>query len=238
VRRDERGRCIGIDQELADLDWAINTDPAEALKNGKNPAALLPRDGGIADLPECCDIAASAGQAERVGAPGRGDDPGRADGAGRADVPEREGEMLGTPPAETVARGPGKDDPFGYQQARARREEIERALKQLDLLERRGALVRASEVEKAAAETARQVRNAMLAIPDRLAPVLDPANPGRAHKLLTDEIGKALRELSAALDESARRAERDARNASHDERAAIDRAAAPAGADERELALL
>jgi hypothetical protein len=221
VRRDERGRCVGIEQARADRDWAINTDPAEALRNRKNPAALLPpnentsRSGAMPVAPpELASGTDSAVPADLLGsAPAEGDLGGGVGGGAPA-----EGDLGGGGGGgETAAAGRGaKDDPFGYQQARARREEIERALKQLDLLERRGALVRASEVERAAAETARQVRNAVLAIPDRLAPVLDPSNPGRAHKLLTDELQKALRELTDGLDE---------------------RVAAAAGARERELAL-
>jgi hypothetical protein len=35
VKRDERGRVIGIDAARADLEWLRNTDPVEAAKNGK-----------------------------------------------------------------------------------------------------------------------------------------------------------------------------------------------------------
>jgi hypothetical protein len=35
VTRREDGRITGIDQDLADQQWALNTDPAEAAKNGK-----------------------------------------------------------------------------------------------------------------------------------------------------------------------------------------------------------
>lgn len=70
-----------------------------------------------------------------------------------------------------------------------------RQLLELRYLRESGALTSASEVEKAARDTARTVRDAMLGIPDRLAQVLDPAHPQRAHKLLTAEIQSALRAL-------------------------------------------
>lgn len=50
VRRDETGRLTGIDQEIADRDWASNTDPVEALKNHKWPAGLL--DTAERQMPE------------------------------------------------------------------------------------------------------------------------------------------------------------------------------------------
>jgi phage terminase Nu1 subunit (DNA packaging protein) len=100
-----------------------------------------------------------------------------------------------------------KDD-SGYWQHKARREKAEAELAELKALQAAGALVSAAGVKRERAETARKVRNAMLAIPDRIAPVVDPANPARAHKLMTDEIQKGLRELSTELEERAAAAAR------------------------------
>ena len=104
-----------------------------------------------------------------------------------------------------------------YWADKAREQAAVATLAEMKALQQAGALVPAAGVRKAAAETARSLRNAMLAIPDRISPVLDPGNPARAHKLLTDEIQKALRELSSELEQ---------------------RATTAAGADEREPALL
>src|SRR6185436_14647859 len=109
----------------------------------------------------------------------------------------------------------GRDD-SGYWESRSRREKAEAQISEMKALREAGALTSAAAVRKEAADTARRLRNAMLAIPDKIAPVLDPGNPGRAHKLMTDEITKALSEFRAELEQ---------------------RAAAAAGADERELAL-
>jgi len=103
--------------------------------------------------------------------------------------------------------GSQKDD-SGYWQHKARREKAEAELSELRALQAAGALISSAGVKRERAETARKVRNAMLAIPDRIAPVVDPANPARAHKLITDEIQKALRELSTELEERAAAAAR------------------------------
>lgn len=111
----------------------------------------------------------------------------------------------------------GARAPTEYELDKHREQKAVASLAEMKLLREAGALVPAAGVKKAAAETARHLRNMMLAIPDRIAPVVDPANPARAHKLMTDEIQKALRELSSELEQ---------------------RAAAAAGADERVPALL
>ena len=76
-------------------------------------------------------------------------------------------------------------------------------LKTMSALERAGELVIAEDVEREDEEIAREVRNAMLSIPDRVAQVLDPANPERARKLLDAEIRKALRGLETKLAQRA-----------------------------------
>jgi hypothetical protein len=92
--------------------------------------------------------------------------------------------------------------------ARRRKDRADAQLAEMKALREAGALTSTAAVQKQAMGTARQVRNAMLSIPDRLAQVLDPANPQRAHKLLTDEIAKALRELRTALEDEAEDAAR------------------------------
>jgi len=122
-----------------------------------------------------------------------------------------------TPSSSTESNRPPKEEQVDWD-ARRRKDRADAQLAEMKALQVAGALTSVAEVQRERMETARQVRNAMLAIPDRLAPVLDPANPARAHKLLTDEISKALRELRSGLEQRA--------------------AAAAAGADEREPALL
>lgn len=135
-------------------------------------------------------------------------------GAATSAAPAGQPDLLGTP-APSSSSSATRDDQVDWD-ARKRRDRAEAQLSEMKALKEAGALTSTAAVQKEAVETARQVRNAMLAIPDRLAPVLDPANPARAHKLMTEEIQKALRELRAGLEQ---------------------RAAAAAGLAGRELAL-
>ena len=112
----------------------------------------------------------------------------------------------------------GTRDNSGYWEHKAKREKYESQLAEIKYLQAAGGLVHAAGVRREAMEAARSVRNAMLSIPDNISAVLDPANPARAHKLLTGEIQKVLRELCLGLEQRA--------------------AAAPAGAAEPEGALL
>lgn len=131
--------------------------------------------------------------------------------AGNGDLLQAGKQQDDTPPG-----GSARDD-SGYWESRARREKAEAQMAEQKALQQAGALVAAAGVKKALSEIGRQVRNALQAIPDRNAAVLDPANPARAHKLLTDDINKVLRELSSQLEQHG---------------------AAVAGADEREAAVL
>lgn len=149
-------------------------------------------------------------------------DPAEAAKNGKLNLPVLEPVQTSVPLAPSTndeapaASAPG-NDPFGYQQARAQREKSEAQLSEMKALREAGALTWTAGTKKEAVAIARGIRNAMLAIPDRVAPVLDPANPARAHKLLTDEISKALREFTVELEQ---------------------RAAAAAGVGQPDLALL
>jgi hypothetical protein len=107
------------------------------------------------------------------------------------------------PDGEASARkgdGPGaRDEDSDYWDHRTRSAKADAQLKEMQVLERAGALTLAAGVAVEARETMRATRNALLAIPDRLAPVLDPASPSRAHKLLTEELQKVIRELNDRL---------------------------------------
>lgn len=130
---DEKGRRR-IDPEVADIQWARNTDPVQAKR--------------------------AAGQREQA-----------------------------SPPAfQDPATGSVRD-----------RVETARAeLFELELAEKRGMLVSAEEVRRAAFEKARVARDAMLSIPSRLAAVV-AAEPDAAkcHDLLSVEIRKVCDEIAA-----------------------------------------
>lgn len=84
-----------------------------------------------------------------------------------------------------------------YAQSRAVRELYLARLAKIEFEERSGKLVSRDEVTVAAFTKARTVRDNLLNIPDRVAAVLAAeTDPVRAHQILTDEIRKALIELS------------------------------------------
>ena len=102
-------------------------------------------------------------------------------GAGR---PEAE-------PENGHAKGPS------YAQLRAVREGYEARLKRLEYEERMGRLVSREAVKAQWFKLARRANELLLALPDRLAPVLAPEMPqAEVHRILNAEIRGACEELS------------------------------------------
>ena len=188
VVRDEAGRLVGILPTLADVLWAQNTDPVQALKVGKvyhQVVDCLSPLGAAIDGPEVRPMGAAG---VLVDAPASGAAGGSAQdlevGAdlGGEDEPD---------PPEDVEREPS------YQEQRAKRESYQAALTRLDLLERMGRLTSTEGVEKAAGAAARMVKEALLVIPDRVAAlVAAETDPARVHAILTNEIRQALSGLA------------------------------------------
>jgi hypothetical protein len=84
-----------------------------------------------------------------------------------------------------------------YAQSRAVRELYLARLAKIEFEERSGKLISRDEITVAAFTKARTVRDNLLNIPDRVAAVLAAeTDPVRTHQILTDEIRKALIELS------------------------------------------
>ena len=85
-----------------------------------------------------------------------------------------------------VGRGIPK---MSYNDARTTREIIKAKIAELEYEEKIGKLIPAVEVQQEAFKQARQIRDAFLVVPDRVAPVIaaeDDVN--KVHKLLRDEI--------------------------------------------------
>lgn len=83
-----------------------------------------------------------------------------------------------------------------YAEARAQHERFKSRLAQLELEQREGKLVEADAVQREAFKAARQVRDALLNLPDRVAGVLAAeTNQFKVHQLLTKEIRRALEDL-------------------------------------------
>ena len=87
-----------------------------------------------------------------------------------------------------------------YAESRAKRESYNAELARLELEEKQGTLVSAEEVKKEAYGIARQVRDGMLNIPDRVSAELAAlTDQFEVHRRLTEEIRRA---LESALPEA------------------------------------
>lgn len=83
--------------------------------------------------------------------------------------------------------------------SRSRREHYAAELARLEVMQRRGELVPVVEVRAEAFNLARSIRDALLALPDRVAPMLAAtSDTAQCHRLLGEELRVALRGLSEA----------------------------------------
>lgn len=80
---------------------------------------------------------------------------------------------------------------------RSRRMLAEAEIAEMDLAERRGIMLKASEVERAAFETARRTRDELMKIPDRIAPELvGIKDPHECKRIIIKALREALQGLS------------------------------------------
>ena len=87
-------------------------------------------------------------------------------------------------------------DPMTYAEDRAQHERFKARLAELELETRESKLVNADDVKRESFKAARQVRDAMLNIPDRVAGELAAeSNQFKVHQRLVKEIRRALEEL-------------------------------------------
>lgn len=106
-----------------------------------------------------------------------------------------------TPPAGSrqVGGGESEDDDGNYWASKSRRERAEADLAELELAEKRGELVRAADVRAAHAKRLAALRESLLQIPARLAPVMAAeADQARCQDVLQAEITTVLEQLTAA----------------------------------------
>jgi hypothetical protein len=184
----------GVDADAAHERLGAMLDQAKGVRRDGNITSQAPASIAITDATVTAGLAAnSAAAVSSVADPAVG--PGRASESGLSDRKPGEGRT-------------GSSDDAGYWESRARREKAEAQISEMKALQQAGLLTPALAVAREARETARALRNALLAIPDELAPVLDPASPSRAHRLLSDALTRAIRECSERLDERVRLDER------------------------------
>lgn len=104
----------------------------------------------------------------------------------------------------TVANEPGSDAARGsYTTSRAVRESYLARLAKLEYEEKSGRLVSADEVRISTFNVARAARNMLLALPDRLAPILAAMTSAReVHALLSTEVRRVCEEIAGGTDGS------------------------------------
>ena len=91
--------------------------------------------------------------------------------------------------------GSGKE--FNLFTARAEKETYLAQIRKLDFLERSGELVDAKLVEDRLFNVSRQIRDALLNIPDRVSSVLAAeADPARCHDIVSREIERVIEDLT------------------------------------------
>lgn len=105
------------------------------------------------------------------------------------------------PPRSVPAPAGDRD---GYFATKERRERAEAELAELELQERRRELVRAADVERVTFEANRAVRDRVMGIADRVAPIVAAeADVARCHEVIANECRAALRDVVQALAEAA-----------------------------------
>lgn len=139
-----------------------------------------------------------------TGVPGANSRRPSANGAGparAATVADSREDEVGFPAAE----GGGPRLASSYAASRAAREGYLARLAKLEFEKRSGKLVDADDVRAQIFALGRRMRDAMLTLPDRLAPVLAAeVDPATIHQILTREIIASLGELSVAPPVAAR----------------------------------
>ena len=124
------------------------------------------------------------------------------------DVTAADAEWQANTDSQTGAPAHAKNQPAGpmapaepgetmtYAEARAQHERFKARLAELELETRESKLVNADDVKRESFKAARQVRDAMLNIPDRVAGELAAeSNQFKVHQRLVKEIRRALEEL-------------------------------------------
>lgn len=188
IARQPDGRLAGVDPVAADIAWAANTDPSEAAKSGKV-------------------IAPAARQADLRAAPSHEDArPGELQLEASTHTLPREATANRDAPgsAGSIGSGESASSPVPSPTLVDYRTERERYLAEeakLDHLERLGALVPAADVERAQMSVARQVRDAVMAVPDRVCGLLAAeTDPARIRAVLTSELRGTLKGLAQHLE--------------------------------------
>ncbi|MDZ4678408.1 MAG: hypothetical protein SGI74_12965 [Oligoflexia bacterium] len=112
---------------------------------------------------------------------------------------DKEWEQTTDPSKQRNNEGEDSSSSQSYLKARAVRETYQARIAKLEFEEKTGKLIDAEKVKLEAFEVARIVRDALLNIPNRISNELaGEPDPVKVHKLLSQEITRALEELVRA----------------------------------------
>lgn len=127
-------------------------------------------------------------------------------GAGTSKVPGKTKDPPVSPPSprvekqEAVPPSNGNGSRPDYWDERANHERLKARLAELEIAQLEGKLLEAKQVELQVFEAYRLVRDALLTVPDRIAPKLaGDTDAASVHRIMTAEIRQALNELDARL---------------------------------------
>lgn len=187
VRRNDAGRLTAIDADEAARQWNANTDPELALRTG----TVVPPPNETPKREESATgMSAAPADPRRLGAVG-------------ADAPLPDAQQPSGDEGASPERGSESDS---FHRDRAENERIKRINGELDLAERLKRLGKVEDFRRAGLEAAMQAQDALMRLPERLAPLLAAeTDPVRCHALLAREIRVVLdglaeraRQLAAA----------------------------------------
>lgn len=185
------GELIGI-RETARRLGVSDTAVHKAIRSGRITIAQRhpTNDRPLLAWPQVAeDWARQTDASRRTHVGGTGDSPVRKKYAGKPEI------VLPTAGGQASTSLPGGPS---YAQARAIREGYEARLAKLEYEERIGKLVSVEAVKVDAYKVGRQVRDALLNIPDRVAhEIAAETRPDRVHDILTRELRVALEALRA-----------------------------------------
>lgn len=107
------------------------------------------------------------------------------------------------PPEPSLPTGAPADPVTSYLRARAVNETFKAKVSQLEYEERTGKLIPAARAAEYAAMFSAVVKDALTALPDRLAPMLAAVDDEKAiHRMLAAEVGAVLKKVNKAVSDS------------------------------------
>lgn len=182
-------RLKGVSAPAVTIAAKTRIKDAIVERNGKR---MLDRDKAL----ELWDRNTKRNGSERVSAEAKERDrkpiEASADPPPLAQVPAATGEQL-----KTLIMGLPEDQIPGLDVSRERKEHYNAEIARLQALKEREELVPTADVKRMASTLGRQIRDNILSIPNRVAPLLAAAqDSGEVHRLLSEELRTALRVLA------------------------------------------